>query len=170
MGDDVGTQEQEPQRAGVWCPVLSGGHDVQELVFLAPVRREIKLSSQRELFWEGQDPVKSFWESTGPYFTFTLIQVREASNFLAPLLTSQSLIHPYPYPPGSQRVWTINESLTGQFFHPSEGSGLEYPSIFALQSQIFASMGRPPASSFCHVDIQGNNSCRHWGLQCVRSI
>lgn len=28
MEDEVGTQEQDPQRPGVWCPVLSHGHDV----------------------------------------------------------------------------------------------------------------------------------------------
>lgn len=133
----MGTQEQDPQGAGVWCPVPSGGHDVPGAVFLAPVGREVELS-RRELFWEGQDPVK-FWESTGLHFTFTLnltgnltwAQTREPPGAFTRQPASgwvrRVFNPPHPHPPGGQRVWT-NESHS-QFFHPSEGSGLQYPSL-----------------------------------------
>lgn len=61
-------------------------------------------------------------------------------------------------------MYVVMASSPKQINLPSQRRVRTLGSIFALQSQIFASTSRPPASSFCHVDIQGNNSRRHWGL------
>lgn len=102
------------QHASFQCtltPSVQTQKHMQRGVRDLPSQKGDKALLTTELFWEGQDPGKSCWESTGPYFTFTLIltgnlkqaEVLEAScYFLQPLLASQhqtgyvrSLIHPH---------------------------------------------------------------------------
>lgn len=47
-------QEQEPQRAGVWCPALSGGHDVPGAGVLGSVALYIYVRDGLFLFGGGQ--------------------------------------------------------------------------------------------------------------------